>query len=111
MTIDQRRAARRPANSFEEEGDYDDDIGGFFDEDAGALEEEEVDVEEEINVLAEGDVEGEGDAEIDDAVLETLIDPHGTSPSASVARSRQTRKKESRERRTTTRPSRIALKR
>ena len=45
MTLDQRRAARRPANSFEEEGDYDDDIGGFFDEDAGALEEEEVEVE------------------------------------------------------------------
>ena len=38
MTLDQRRAARRPANGFEEGGDYDDDIGGFFDEDAGALE-------------------------------------------------------------------------
>ena len=55
MTLDQRRAARRPANSFEEEGDYDNDIGGFSDEDAGALEEEEVDVEEEINVFAEGE--------------------------------------------------------
>ena len=58
MTLDQRRDARRPANSFEEEGDYDDDLGSFFEEDAGALEDEEVDVGEEINVLAQDDVEG-----------------------------------------------------
>ena len=74
MTIDQRKAAWTPANN-EEEGDYDDDIGELFDGDAGALEEEEVDVEEDINVLAEGDVEGETYAKIDDAVLETFVDP------------------------------------